>query len=51
MKRARQRAIKRRNPLATAPLLKKGGTHQRKDKRASRARQKAQLRRAAADTD
>jgi len=48
MKRARQRAlraIKPRNPLALDPLLKKGGAHQRQDKRASRARQKAALRR------
>jgi hypothetical protein len=45
MKRARQRRLKPRNPLATAPLLKKGGAHQRKDKRASRARQKAQAQR------
>jgi hypothetical protein len=36
--------------VATAPLLKKGGVHQRKDKRASRARQKAGLRRAVAGT-
>lgn len=41
MKRAKQRALPKRNPLATAPLLKKGGVHQRHDKRASRARQKA----------
>ena len=45
MKRARQRAIKPRNPLAIDPLLHKGGPHQRKDKRASRARQKAALQR------
>jgi hypothetical protein len=42
VKRAKQRRIKPRNPLATAPLLQKGGVHQRKDKRASRARVKAQ---------
>lgn len=41
MKRAKQRAMPQRNPLATVPLLKKGGVHQRRDKRASRARQKA----------
>jgi hypothetical protein len=48
MKRAKQNhsKIKPRNPLATAPLLKKGGRHARKDKRAERARQKAQLRKA-----
>jgi hypothetical protein len=48
MKRAKQRAlgsIKPRSPLALDPLLKKGGAHQRHDKRASRARQKAALRR------
>ena len=48
MKRAKQRtlrAIKPRNPLALDPLLKKGGAHQRIDKRASRARQKAALHR------
>jgi hypothetical protein len=45
MKRARQRTIRPRNPLALDPLLKKGGAHARKDKRASRARQKAALRR------
>ncbi|MDP2809834.1 MAG: hypothetical protein Q8O34_06755 [Rhodocyclaceae bacterium] len=44
MKRARQRPIRPRNLLALDPLLKKGGAHQRKDKRASRARQKAVLR-------
>jgi hypothetical protein len=42
MKRARQRSIRPRNPLATAPLLKKGGAHRRKDKLALRARLKAQ---------
>jgi hypothetical protein len=45
MKRARQRTIRPRNPLALDPLLKKGGVHARTDKRASRARQKAALRR------
>lgn len=45
MKRAKQRLLKPRNPVAIVPLLKKGGAHQRKDKRASRARQKALLRR------
>lgn len=45
MKRAKQvRLIKPRNPLATAPLMKKGGKHARKDKRAARARQQAALR-------
>lgn len=46
MKRARQRRLKPRNPVAVAPILAKGGAHQRKDKRASRARQKARLRKA-----
>lgn len=48
MKRAKQNhhKIKPRNPLATAPLMKKGGRHARKDKRAGRARQQAQLRKA-----
>jgi hypothetical protein len=45
MKRAKQRLIRPRNPLALDPLLKKGGAHQRKDKRASRARHKAALQR------
>lgn len=45
MKRAKpSRRIKPRNPLATLPLLKKGGQHARKDKRAGRARQKQALR-------
>lgn len=44
MKRAKQKPLKPRNPVAIDPLLKKGGVHQRKDKRASRARQKAALR-------
>lgn len=29
MKRARQRRIRPRNPVAVAPILKKGGTHQK----------------------
>jgi hypothetical protein len=41
MKRARNRPLRPRNVLAVDPLLKKGGAHQRKDKRANRARQKA----------
>ena len=45
MKRAKLRLLKPRNPLAIDPLLKKGGAHQRKDKRAGRARQTAELRR------
>lgn len=53
MKRAKtrpRRPLKPRNPLALAPLLQKGGAHQRTDKRASRARQKATLRRDADET-
>lgn len=38
-----------RNPLATDPLLAKGGAHARRDKRAARARQKAGLRRTLAE--
>jgi hypothetical protein len=49
MKRAKLRALKPRNPVAVAPLLKKGGAHLRRDKRASRARQKAALRRDSTD--
>ena len=45
MKRAKQRPLRPRNPVAVTPLLKKGGAHQRKDKRASRARLTATLRR------
>lgn len=45
MKRAKQRRVKPRNPVAVAPILKKGGAHRRRDKRATRARQKARLRR------
>ena len=44
MKRAKRSWLKPRNPLAMAPLLKKGGPHQRSDKRASRARLKARSR-------
>ncbi len=45
MKRAKKSHQKPRNPEAQNPLLKKGGSHARQDKRASRAKQKAQLRR------
>lgn len=47
MKRAKQPRLKPRNPLALDPLLRKGGAHQRVDKRAARARLKARLRREA----
>lgn len=39
-----QQLLRSRNLLATHPLLKKGSTHLRTDKRASRARLKAQQR-------
>lgn len=42
MKQARQRRIKPRNPIATSAVMRKGGAHQRMDKRASRARKKAE---------
>ena len=45
MKRARKRRIKPRNPVAVAPLLKKGGAHEPKNRKASRARLKNRLRR------
>lgn len=45
MKRAKHRRIKPRNPLALEPLLKKGGAHQLRGKKAMRARQKAAFRR------
>lgn len=43
MKQARHRRIKPRNPLAFDPLLKKGGVHQTRGKKAGRARQKARF--------
>lgn len=43
MKRARQRRIRPRNPVAVDPLLKKGGAHQPRGKKASRAKQKARF--------
>jgi hypothetical protein len=45
MKNTKRKKLKvsRRNTLAVAPIMKKGGPHQRVDKRASRARQKARL--------
>lgn len=51
MKQARQRRkVKPRNPVATAPILRKGGAHQRRDKRAARARLKVRLRRETEET-
>jgi hypothetical protein len=51
MKPTKKRKLKvsRRNTLAVAPIMKKGGPHQRVDKRAARARQAARLRRAFSD--
>jgi hypothetical protein len=43
MKRAKQRRIKPRNPVAVQPLLKKGGAHQPRGRQAHRARQKARF--------
>jgi hypothetical protein len=47
MKRAKQKhkLRKPRNPLVTAVITRSAGAHQRRDKRASRARQKALLKR------
>ncbi len=50
MKRAKQRPIRPRNPVAVDPLLKKGGAHQPRGKKASRARQKARFLRDQRDT-
>lgn len=49
MKRARKTRLKPRNPLAADPLLRKGGAHQRVDKRAVRARLKSRQRREGGD--
>lgn len=43
MKQAKQRRIKPRNPVAIQPLLKKGGAHQPRGKKAHRAKQKARF--------
>lgn len=43
MKRAKK-PLRPRNRLAATPLLKKGGAHARRDKRAARALQSARLR-------
>lgn len=53
MKKTRQRKLKvsRRNTAAIAPIMKKGGPHQRLDKRAARARQVARLRRSLSVSD
>jgi len=46
MKRNKRKKLKvsRRNTLAVAPIMKKGGPYQRTDKLASRARQAASAR-------
>jgi hypothetical protein len=46
MKKTRQKKLRvgRRNTLATAPIMKKGGPHERRDRGATRARQKARQR-------
>lgn len=49
MKRAKKVHIKPRNSLAMDPVLRKGGAHQRVDKRAARALLKARQRREAKD--
>jgi hypothetical protein len=51
MKKTRRKklTVSRRNTLAIAPIMKKGGPHQRLDKRAARARQAARLRKALSD--
>ena len=41
---ARLRRIKPRNPLLVPAIQRQAGAHQRTDKRASRARQRARLR-------
>ena len=49
MKRAKQRARKIKPRTGVVTLLKKGGPHQRKDKRAARARQQADFKRRRAE--
>ena len=51
MKKTRRKKLKvsRRNTLAVAPIMKKGGPHQRLDKHAPRARQAARARRQIGD--
>ncbi|SMB24967.1 conserved protein of unknown function [Sterolibacterium denitrificans] len=44
-KRDRRSALKPRNPYVAPALQRKAGAHQRKDKRAERARQHSRLRR------
>jgi hypothetical protein len=47
MKRAKraQRNLKPRDPVAVAEVMKKGGAHRRRDRKASRALQKTRSRR------
>lgn len=51
MKKTKRKKLKvsRRNTLAVAPIMKKGGPHQRVDKRASRARHKEYVRKEVSD--
>jgi hypothetical protein len=49
MKSGRKIPLKRRNPAALSPLLRKGGAHAIKNKNAKRALQKEKLRKALAD--
>lgn len=51
MKRAKKNPLKPRNPIARDPLMGKGGAHQRRDKRACRARLEDALRRQLARED
>lgn len=50
MKRAKQRARKLKPRTGVVALLQKGGAHQRKDKRASRALQQSRFRQQADET-
>lgn len=50
MKKAKQRAKTLKPKLGAVPLLKKGGPHQRKDKRAARALQRARFKRLVDET-
>lgn len=45
MKQAKQRAKRIKPRVGIVPLLKKGGAHRRKDKRAARTQQQARFRR------
>lgn len=51
MKKTKRKKLKlsRRDTPARSPIMRKGGPHQRTDKYAGRARQKARARRAVSD--